>query len=85
MKSALVVESPLAELVDWTIRLHAHQDLPCHAVIDQKLRPFFETVRASLAQTMQRLQQIEYVRQTTNAMLTTTPAVSAFLDFIRRC
>ena len=57
----LVVESPLAELVDWTIKLHAHPDFPGRAVVDQKHRAFFEAVRASLAETVAKIDRIQFV------------------------
>ncbi|VXC71335.1 hypothetical protein [Massilia sp. 9I] len=60
-EQVLVVQSPLAELVDWTIQLHAHPDFPGRAVVDQKHRAFFEAVKASLDQVTAKLEQIEYV------------------------
>lgn len=56
----LVVESPLAELVDWTIQLHAHPDFPGRALVDRKHRAFFEALKASLAQAVAKLELIEY-------------------------
>lgn len=58
----LVVESPLAELVDWTIKLHAHPDFPGGALVDEKHRAFFEAVKASLTQAIARIDGIEYAR-----------------------
>lgn len=56
----LVIESPLADLVDWTIQLHAHPDFPGQTVVDHKHRAFFGAVRASLVQAMGKLDAIEY-------------------------
>lgn len=55
-----MVESPLSEVVDWTIELNRHQDFPGRAVVDQKHRAFFEAVRQSLAEAMVKLDRIEY-------------------------
>lgn len=61
-EQVLVIESPLAELVDWTIKLHAHPDFPGRIVVDQKDRAFFEAVTASLAQAVAKLDSIEYAQ-----------------------
>lgn len=58
----LVVESPLAELVDWTLKLHAHPDFPSQAVVDEKHRAFFDAARASLFAAVAKIDQIEYAR-----------------------
>lgn len=57
-----VVESPLSELVDWTIQLHAHPDFQNRTLVDERHRPFFEAVKQSLTQVMIKLDQIEYAR-----------------------
>lgn len=56
----LVIESPLSEVVDWTIQLHAHPDFPDRALVDERHRAFFEAVKASLARAVAKLDQIEY-------------------------
>lgn len=54
-----MVESPLAELVDWTIELHKHPDLP---LVDERHRAFFQAVRASLEQAMSKIDRLEYAK-----------------------
>ncbi len=55
-----LVESPLSEVVDWTIELNRHMDFPDSPVVDEKHRAFFEAVRASLSQAIAKLDRIEY-------------------------
>lgn len=54
-----MVESPLSELVDWTIELHTHPDLP---LVDERHRAFFEAIRTSLEQAIATVDRIEYAR-----------------------
>ena len=54
-----MVESPLAEVVDWTIELHKHPDLP---LVDERHRAFFQAIRASLEQAMAKIDRIEYAK-----------------------
>ena len=54
-----VAESPLAEIVDWTIELHQHPDLP---LVDERHRAFFQAIRASLEQAMSKIDRIEYAK-----------------------
>lgn len=57
-----MVESPLSELVDWTIELNRHMDFPDSPVVDQRHRAFFDAVRASLAQAIAKIDGIEYAK-----------------------
>lgn len=54
-----VVESPLAEVVNWTIELHRHPDLP---LMDERHRAFFHAVRASLEQAIAAVDRIQYAK-----------------------
>lgn len=54
-----VVESPLAEVVNWTIELHKHPDLP---LVDERHRAFFQAIRASLEQAIAAVDRIEYAK-----------------------
>ena len=56
-----MVESPLSEVVDYTIELNRHQDFPDQTIIDERHRAFFEAVKASLDKAVAKLEQIEYV------------------------
>lgn len=56
----LVIASPLSELLDETIRLHRHADFLDQVVIDRKQRPFFEAVKASLAEAMAKIDRIQF-------------------------
>lgn len=56
----LVVSSPLSEVLDEAIGLHRHHDYPDRVVVDQQHQAFVEAVRASLAQVMAKLEQIEF-------------------------
>jgi len=57
-----MIESPLSEVVDYTIELNRHPDFPNQAVIDEKHRPFFDAARASLTQAIAKIEGIEYIR-----------------------
>lgn len=59
-EQVLVVQSPLSELVDWMIKLHAHDTVQGRAVVDQQHRALFEAVKASLAQVTAKLDQVEF-------------------------
>lgn len=54
-----VVESPLAEVANWTIELHKHPDLP---LVDERHRSFFKAIRASLEQAIAAVDRIEYAK-----------------------
>lgn len=54
-----VAESPLADIVDWTIELHKHPDLP---LVDEQHRAFFQEIRASLEQAIAKIDRIEYAK-----------------------
>lgn len=56
----LVVSSPLGEIVDDTIRLHRRAGICDRVVVDQQHRDFFEALKASIAQVMAKLEQIEF-------------------------
>ena len=56
-----MVESPLSEVVDYTIELNRHQDFPDQTVVDERHRAFFEAVKASLVKAVAKLEQIEFV------------------------
>ena len=55
-----MVESPLSEVVNWTIELNRHQDFPDRPVVDKRHRAFFEAVKISLTQAIAKIDQIEY-------------------------
>lgn len=55
-----VVESPLSEIIDETIRLLRHPDFPAQVVIDAKQQAFFEAVRISLAQALAKIDEIQF-------------------------
>lgn len=57
-----MVESPLSELVNWTIELNRHQDFPDRVLVDEKHRAFFEEVKASLMRAVAQIDRIEYAR-----------------------
>ena len=57
-----MIESPLSEIVDWTIDLNRHPDFRDRAVVDEKHRAFFEAVKESLSQGIAKLDRIEYAR-----------------------
>lgn len=54
-----MVESPLAEVVNWTIELHKHPDVP---LVDERHRAFFQAIRASLEQAIAAVDGIEYAK-----------------------
>lgn len=54
-----VVESPLAQVVNWTIELHKHPDLH---LVDERHRAFFQAIRSSLEQAIAAVDRIEYAR-----------------------
>jgi len=56
-----VVESPLSELLDYTIWLHRHEAFPDGIVVDEQHRPFFDAVKVSLLQALAKLEQIQFV------------------------
>jgi hypothetical protein len=56
----LIVESPLSELLDETIRVYREPDWPDQVVVDERHRAFFEAVRMSLAEAVARIDQIEF-------------------------
>lgn len=56
----LVVTSPLGELVDEAIRLHRHPDYLDMVVVDEQQRGYFAAVRASLAQALAKLDQVQF-------------------------
>jgi hypothetical protein len=55
-----MVESPLSELVDWTIELNRHIDFPERVAVDVKHRAFFEAVKRSLLEAAAKIDRIEY-------------------------
>jgi len=57
-----MVESPLSELVNWTIELNRHQDFPDRVLVDERHRAFFEAVKASLTRAIGQIDGIEYAR-----------------------
>ena len=56
-----VIESPLSEILDETIELHRESAWPDQAVVGEQHRAFFDAVKASLAQALAKLDQIEFV------------------------
>lgn len=61
-ETVFMVESPLSEVVDFTIQLNRHQDFPHRVVVDQRHREFFEAVKRSLLEAAAKVDRIEYVR-----------------------
>ncbi|WP_027864250.1 hypothetical protein [Massilia alkalitolerans] len=57
-----MVESPLSELVSWTIELNRHHGFPDRVLMDEKHRAFFEAVKASLSRAIANIDGIEYAR-----------------------
>lgn len=57
-----MVESPLSELVNWTIELNRHQDFPDRVLVDERHRAFFEAVKQSLLAAAAKIDGIEYAR-----------------------
>ncbi|MGI4846156.1 MAG: hypothetical protein ACRYF7_22940 [Janthinobacterium lividum] len=57
-----MVESPLSELVNWTIELNRHQEFPDRVLVDERHRAFFEAVKASLTRAIAQIDGIEYAR-----------------------
>ncbi|KFC61966.1 hypothetical protein [Massilia sp. LC238] len=57
-----MVESPLSEVVDFTIQLNRHQDFPDRPVMDEKHRAFFDAVKRALLEAAAKVDQIEYAR-----------------------
>lgn len=55
-----LIESPLSEMVDWTIELNRHMDFPDRVVVDQKHRAFFDAVKRSLRVAAAKIERIEY-------------------------
>lgn len=58
-----MVESPLSEVVDWTIELNRHMDFPDRAVVDEKHRAFFDAVKQALLEAMAKVERIEYAAE----------------------
>lgn len=56
----LVITSPLSEIIDETLRLHRQPDFVDQVVVDRKHRPFFEAVKASLAEAMAKIDGIQF-------------------------
>jgi hypothetical protein len=56
-----VIESPLNEIMDWTIELHRHAEFVGQAVVDEKHRAFFQAVKASLTQAIAQIDKIQFV------------------------
>jgi hypothetical protein len=57
-----MVESPLSEVLDWTIELNRHIDFPDRVVMDERHRAFFEAVKQSLLAAAAKVERIEYAR-----------------------
>lgn len=57
-----MVESPLSEVVDFTIQLNRHQDFMDRVVVDEKHKAFFESVKRSLLEAVAKIDRIEYAR-----------------------
>lgn len=57
-----MVDSPLSEVVDWTIELNRNMDFPDRPVVDERHRIFFEAVKRSLLAAAAKIDQIEYAR-----------------------
>lgn len=56
----LVIASPLSSLIDETLRLHRQPDFVDQVVVDRKHRPFFEAVKASLIEAMEKIDGIQF-------------------------
>lgn len=56
----MVVESPLSDIMDWTIEVRRHPDFPDRVIVDEKDRAFFDAARASLTQAIAKIDSIEY-------------------------
>ena len=56
----LVITSPLSELIDETLRLHRQPDFVDQVIVDHKHRAFFEAVKASLAEAMAKIDQVQF-------------------------
>jgi len=52
-----LVESPLSEMLDWTIELHMHPDMP---LVDEQHRAFFAAIKTSLEQAIAKIDGLEY-------------------------
>ena len=61
-EQVFMVESPLSELVNWTIDLNRHQDFPDRVLVDERHRAFFEAVKASLLKAAATIDGIEYAQ-----------------------
>jgi hypothetical protein len=59
-EGVLIVESPLSELLDETIRVYREPAWPDQVVVDERHRAFFEAVKVSLAGALARIDQIEF-------------------------
>lgn len=59
-ESVLVVESPLSEIMDWTIELHRHPDFPDQVIMDKSQRPFFDEVKRSLLAAVAKIDGLQY-------------------------
>lgn len=59
-ESVLVVESPLSEIMDWTIELHRHPDFLGQVVVDEKHRAFFDAAKSSLAEAAAKIDRIQF-------------------------
>lgn len=57
-----MVESPLSELVNWTIDLNRHQDFLDRVLVDERHRAFFDAVKASLTRAIAQIDGIEYAQ-----------------------
>lgn len=57
-----MVESPLSEVVDFTIQLNRLQEFADRLVVDEKHRAFFEAVKRSLLTAVAKVDRIEYIR-----------------------
>jgi hypothetical protein len=57
----LIIESPLSELLDETIRVYREPDWPDQVMVDERHRAFFESVKLSLNEVIARIEQIEFV------------------------
>lgn len=55
-----VVESPLSEIIDETIRLLREPGWPDSVLVDERHRAFFEAVKKSLKQAISKIDQIEF-------------------------
>ena len=65
----LVIESPLRELIDETIRVYRGPDWVDQVVVDERPRAFFEAVTQSLAEAMAKIEQIAGHKIRTAALL----------------